>query len=412
MVSWGQIGAALFEGTTKGLENAAVSEDKRIEEKKKLYEAQAEAAKRQAEENKGNYTKQVGDFTSRMKQISSVLLDVKGGIDKKTADKLAYNLVRVHGLDANSFSNLQSLITTAKKDGGSLYTAEALQLALDPNTAFNLDDVATSMVPSYDGYDKLKPPDSSYTMPWLFGGGKPKSLETAARTADANASGLMSPKDVDGSGYPKIDIAPPFTPSKYAREQAEGGGNGPSKVYIRGFNANLNASVNTPLKTIGPELDEKLRRLMVSSSSSENLAAQTERFRQLYFQHKAQRAYKSPEEKDAWRTFFTDTAEGRTNTTVNLKRLDDGFDTRMTGGDGRILMNPSDYANLYKVKHGTTDLVYPKSEAAKKYNAASPAGKREYWRRMLSLGYLIDEGSQNNAFSDYIDSLVAVSKGG
>jgi hypothetical protein len=95
MVSWGQIGAALFEGTTKGLENAAVSEDKRIGEEKKLYEAQAEAARRQAEENKGKYTKQVGDFTSRMKQISGSLLDVKGGVDKKTADKLAYNLVKV-----------------------------------------------------------------------------------------------------------------------------------------------------------------------------------------------------------------------------------------------------------------------------------------------------------------------------
>ena len=154
------------------------------------YEARAEAARRQAEENKGKYTKQVGDLASRMKQISSVLLDDEdAGIDKKTADKLAYNLVRVHGLDANSFSNLQSLITTAKKDGGSLYTAEALQLALDPDTAFNLDDVATSLVPSYDGYDKQKPPDSSYTMPWLFGGGKPKSLETAARTADARGFG-------------------------------------------------------------------------------------------------------------------------------------------------------------------------------------------------------------------------------
>ena len=412
MAGWGQIGAAIFEGAGTGLADAAKNQDKRIDKEREKYEAQAEAARRQADENKGNYTKQVGDFASRMKQISSVLLDVDNGVDKKTADKLAYNLVRVHGLDANSFSNLQSLITTAKKDGGSLYTAEALQLALNPDTAFNLDDVATSMVPSYDGYDKLKPPDSSYTMPWLFGGGKPKSLDTAARTADANASGLMSPKDVDDSGYQKIDIAPPVTPSKDARERAEGGGGGPSNVYIQGFNSNMNASLNTTLKTIGPELDEDLRILMIGGSSSEYLAAQTERFRQLYFQHKAQRVYEGPEDKNAWRTFFTDTAEGRTNTTVNLTRLDEGFDTRTAGGDGRILMNPSDYANLYKVKHGTTTLVNFKSEAAKKYNAATPAGKREYWRRMLSLGYLIDAGGQKDAFSDYIDSLVAISEGG
>ena len=79
MAGWGQIGAALFEGhEQKVWKKLQVREDEAYwRREREQYEARAEAARRQAEENKGKYTKQVGDLASRMKQISSVLLDVE-----------------------------------------------------------------------------------------------------------------------------------------------------------------------------------------------------------------------------------------------------------------------------------------------------------------------------------------------
>ena len=406
MVGWGQIGAALFEGATEGLEKGAERQDERIGEEKKLYEAQAEAARRQADENKGKYTKQVGDLTSRMKQISSVLLDTKGGVDKKTADKLAYNLVRTHGLDSSSFAATMAKITTAKRDGGSLYTAEALQLALDSNTAFNLDDVATSMVPSYDGYDKLKPADSSYTMPWLFGGGKPKSLDTAARTADANASGLMSPKDVDGSGYQKIDIAPPVTLTKDARERAEGGGNGPSKDYNDTVEWNLKQAFNNPSKWLGSSVSETLRPLAINTSGGTiNSASQIYELQDTFFSHRKNTPeYKSKQAEGAWRGYFTEKIETSGKTTLDVKRLEESYKWRaaVEHGGGEILKDPEAYAKF---------ISRSKLDWAVQFRKASDVDKNNFWRDMLKFGFLIDIDQEPDAVKDYIEILKPMAEG-
>jgi len=405
MAGWGQIGAAIFAGAGTGLADAAKNQDKRIDKEREKYEAQAEAARRQAEENKGRYTKQVGDFASRMKQISSVLLDVDNGIDKKTADKLAYNLVRIHGLDNNSFSNLQSLIITAKRDGGSLYTAEALQLALDPDTAFNLDDVATSLVPSYEGYDKLGPAAPSYTMPWLFGGGKPKSLDTAVRTADARGSGLMSPKDVDDSGYQKIDIAPPVTPSKYAREQAEGGGNGPSKDYNDTVEWNLKQAFNNPSKWFGSSVSETLRNLATNTGGGTvNNASQIYELQDTFFSHRKNTpVYKSKQAEGAWRGYFTELAETSGKSTLDVKRLEESYNWRAGKyGGGEILKDPEAYAKF---------ISQSDSDFAVEYRGFDEANQNKFWRHMLQFGFLIDVDQEPDAVKDYIKILKPMARG-
>jgi hypothetical protein len=389
MVSWGQIGAALFEGTAKGLENAAVSEDKRIGEEKKLYEAQAEAARQQAEENKGKYTKQVGDFTSRMKQISGSLLDVEGGVDKKTADKLAYNLVKTYGLDSSSFSNLQRKIDDAKSAGSSLYAAEALKLALNPNVDFNLDDAAKSIAGTYVGYDKLKPPDSSYTMPWLFGGGKPKSLDTAARTADARGSGLMSPKDVDDSGYPKIDITPPVTLTTDALEKLSGPDGGPSKVVKDAVKARQTAYFNNPDKQFSIAADKEVTDLMVAMYDTHNQAANAAFIQNLWLQNADKIASLEPAARKKWEDYFSDlTLAGSATGAVNIESLKKGHARRKLFGDGRVFSTPSQYATYFAKN--------PKSAGAKLYKYTENGTERtdedkaRVWKKFLKDGWWLD----------------------
>jgi hypothetical protein len=406
MVSWVQIGAALFEGTAKGLENAAVSEDKRIGEEKKLYEAKAEAARQQAEENKGNYTKQVGDFTSRMKQISGSLLDVAGGVDKKTADKLAYNLVKTYGLDSSSFSNLQRKIDDAKSAGSSLYAAEALKLALNPNVDFNLDDAAKSIAGTYVGYDKLKPADSSYTMPWLFGGGKPKSLDTAARTADARGSGLMSPKDVDDSGYPKIDITPPVTLTKDALEKLSGPDGGPSEVYMKVFDRTLGAIFSSPAKQFAIDASVEVTDLMSKQYATHNQAAHAAYVQKMWMQSADYIEKLEPAAQEKWEKYFASHIRAA-SPTLSIESLKAGLEGRKKWGDGRVFTNPSQYATYYAQN--------PDSKAAKLYNYNSKNGTKRsaevkaiMWKDFLEESYWLDMPQLDNTASrSVVTTLIA-----
>jgi len=396
MAGWGQIGAAIFAGAGTGLADAAKNQDKRIDKEREKYEAQAEAARRQADENKGKYTKQVGDLTSRMKQISSVLLDVEGGVDKKTADKLAYNLVKTYGLDSSSFSNLQCKIDDAKSAGSSLYAAEALQLALNPNVDFNLDDAAKSMAGPYVGYDKLKPPDSSYTMPWLFGGGKPKSLDTAARTADANASGLMSPKDVDSSGYPNIDIAPPVTLTKDALEKLSGPDGGPSKVYMKVFDRTLGAIFSSPAKQFAIDASVEVTNLMSKQYATHNQAAHAAYVQKMWMQSADYIAKLEPAAQEKWENYFASHIRAA-SPTLSIESLKAGHEGRKRWGDGRVFTNPSQYATYYAQN--------PDSKAAKLYNYnkngtdRSDKVKATMWKDFLEESYWLDMPQLDNTVS-------------
>jgi hypothetical protein len=198
-----------------------------------------------------------------------------------------------------------------------------------------------------------------------------------------DASGLMSPKDVDGSGYPKIDIAPPVTLTKDALEKLSGPDGGPSKVVKDAVKTRQTAYFNNPDKQFSIAAGKEVTDLMAAMYDTHNQAANAAFIQNLWLQNADKIAALEPAARKKWEDYFSDlTLAGSATGAVNIESLKKGHERRKTFGDGRVFSTPSQYAAYYAQN--------PDSKAATVYAALTPAEKQGYWKKFLQDGWWLD----------------------
>lgn len=392
MASWGQIGAAIFEGVGTGLEKVSARYERDKKEEQRLYQQRLEDAKRFAMQDRRKYEETRSTAKGRIQTLAAQIY-ADGGITREQALVTAGDLFKKYGHDNTTYNKVLSQILDAQAQGaGSGLAALAAQVDVDPKNPFTLEDVIDAVTPQWAGYSAPAPPEVRKPFartPTVLEGFErmaedfPAALESRPRrelpdvgtsipVVEARGSGSGSGSGSgDGSKFDAFKVwsrAHEHTAKSIANESEE-------KITFEGG--------NSPLHRVMTDPKSSRRTVMTSLMVANGL-------------HAAQRSFAGEANREALQNALTTLeiwgATANRGQGIDLGRVNKSLQKRMTVPDKPNSRFPSSQPPT--VWDVIKDVGTPNGFFTKDY--AKAKDKKAWWTDMLQTGFFLDAQPAKN----------------